>query len=383
MENLTHSLLGAALAELALPDGATKTQRRIFFIAGIVAANFPDADLLYTRITPPPLGYLLHHRGHTHTVAGLVGQALLIGAVCLLPAIRRNVHPLRARLWTLIAVSLLGHLILDSWNSYGVHPFWPADARWYYGDAIYIFEPWLWLLLGVAATANTRNARARAVLGAVLAVLAGMLAWFGMIPVGALVALAIAAVALSALTFAWTPRERSGVALALAVLFVATMFGMRPTVREKVLASMRHSSRGEIVDVVLSPQPANPLCWNALVIAKDEQRGEYVMTRGTAASTLPSGCGLNRRSVVEWSDPLHQSLAQLRELTRDDCSVRAWMQFGRAPEIGNGTIADLRFGGVTRGNFSSMRVNPREPAAACPPNLTRWGMPRRDLFFAD
>ena len=40
-------------------------------------------------------------------------------------------------------------------------------------------------------------------------------------------------------------------------------------------------------------------------------------------------------------------------------------------------------GGVTRGNFSSMRVNPREPAAACPPNLTRWGMPRRDLFFAD
>lgn len=383
VENLTHSLLGAALAELTLPADATKTQRRLFFVAGVVAANLPDADLIYTRITPSPLGYLLHHRGHTHTVAGIAVLALVIGAVCLLPAIRRHVGALRARLWTLIALSLLGHLVLDSWNSYGVHPFWPLNMRWYYGDAIYILEPWLWLLLGVAATLNTRNDRGRMVLGAALGVLAGALAWFGMIPVGALVALALATAAVGGITRAWAPRTRSGVALGLVALFVATMFGVRQTVRANVLAALEPASRARVIDLVLSPQAANPLCWSALAVAKDEQAGEFVTTRGTATALLSSGCGASRRADVEWAEPLHQSLAQLRELNRRDCSVRAWMQFGRAPEIGTRTIGDLRYGGATRDNFSTLELKADDQASACPPNVTRWGMPRADLLGAE
>ena len=66
-------------------------------------------------------------------------------------------------------MSLLGHLVLDSWNSYGVHPFYPFDMRWYYGDAMFIVEPWLWLFLGVAAMANTRSRRTRFGLGALVA----------------------------------------------------------------------------------------------------------------------------------------------------------------------------------------------------------------------
>jgi inner membrane protein len=380
VENLTHSLLGAALAELTLPAGATTPQRRIFFGIGIVAANLPDADLIYTRIMPAPLGYLLHHRGHTHTVAGLVAQALLVGAVCALPAISRTVGTLRPRLWTLIAVSLLGHLVLDSWNSYGVHPFWPLDARWYYGDAIYILEPWLWLLLGVAATLNMRNDRGRMALGVTLATLAGALAWFGMIPVGALAALVAVAIGLAAITRSWTPRTRSGAALALTVLFVATMFGLRQGVRERVLTSIQAASRGEILDIVLSPRAANPLCWSALAIVKDEPTGEYVLVRGTATTILSSGCGPGRRAQVEWADPVHQSLATLRELNRRDCSVRAWMQFGRAPEIGERRIGDLRYGGATRENFSTMQLKLGDDASACPPNMTNWGMPRGDLL---
>jgi inner membrane protein len=383
VENLTHSLLGAALAELTLPADATKTQRRLFFVAGIVAANLPDADLIYTRITPSPLGYLLHHRGHTHTVAGLAVLALLMGAVCLLPAMRRQVGTLRPRLWTLIALGLLGHLVLDSWNSYGVHPFWPLDVRWYYGDVVYILEPWLWLLLGVAATLNTRNDRGRMVLAAALAVLATALAWFGMIPTGALVALALAAGAAALATRAWAPRTRSGVALALVALFVLTMFGVRQTVRESVLAAIPPASRANVIDLVLNPQPANPLCWNAMAVAKDEQAGEFVTTRGTSTALLSSGCGANRRAAVEWADPMHQSLAQLRELNRRDCSVRAWMQFGRAPEMGANTIGDLRFGGATRDNFSTLQLKADGEAAQCPPNLTRWGMPRADLLDAE
>src|SRR3954469_15804486 len=114
MENLTHSLIGATLAEIALPKSATKTQRTLFYVSGILAANLPDADLLYTSITPAPLGYLLHHRGHTHTIAGLVALAALIGLVCALPAIRRHVAPIAPRFWILVAAALASHLIADA-----------------------------------------------------------------------------------------------------------------------------------------------------------------------------------------------------------------------------------------------------------------------------
>ena len=380
MENLTHSLLGAAVAELTVPANATTTQRRSFLVAGLVAANLPDADLVYTGITAGPLGYLLHHRGHTHTVVGLLGLAVLIGAMCLLPPIRRRLGPLRPRLWTLIGLGLLSHLLLDSWNSYGVHPFWPLDAAWYYGDAIYILEPWLWLFFGVAATLNARPVHARMMLGTLLVALAGALAGFGMIPVGALIALVALAGSLGVLAAGWAPITRSAAAIAAAALFVTGMFVLRQHVRQKVLAETPAATRGRIIDVVLSPQPANPLCWSALAIATDEQSGEYVMTRGTVAAVGSSGCGANRSANVTWAEPVRQSLHRLRDLVRRDCAVRAWMQFGRAPELGDAAISDLRFGGTARDNFSAMPLSPAADASTCPSNLTRWGMPREDLI---
>ena len=150
--------MGTALAELTLPREISKEARRLFLATGVIASNFPDLDILYTGVSPPPLGYLLHHRGHTHTVVGLIAQALLIALVCFAPPLRRAIRAAGSpRFWALVAVSLAGHLVLDSWNTYGVHPFWPLDSRWYYGDAIFIFEPWLWLFLGVAAAFNARR----------------------------------------------------------------------------------------------------------------------------------------------------------------------------------------------------------------------------------
>ena len=379
MENLTHSLLGAALAELALPSAATPAQRRVFFVAGVVAANLPDADLLYTSITPPPLGYLLHHRGHTHTVAGLVVQALFVGMVLMLPPIRRHVQALRARLAALVGLALLAHLVLDSWNSYGVHPFWPVDASWFYGDAIFILEPWLWVLLGVAATLNARNRGARAVLGVVLASLAVGLAWLGMMPVMALAALLATAGILGLFASRWSPPQRSATALAAVALFVAAMFALREHVRATAIASAAPSGSERVLDVVLNPNPGNPLCWNALAITADERAGEWMTTRGTV-SVGAGGCGAGRQSRVVWDGPLRQSLGPLRDLVRRDCSVRAWMQFGRAPALGDGAISDLRFSETSRDNFSEMSIATGENASPCPQYLTRWGMPRADLL---
>ncbi len=172
MDNLTHSLVGAALADVALRETPGRAGRRLFLATGVIASNLPDIDLVYTGVSPAPLGYLLHHRGHTHTVAGLIAQALVIAAVCLAPPLRRAIRDAGAgRFWALVAASLAFHLVLDSWNTYGVHPFWPLDARWYYGDAIFIFEPWLWLFLGMSAAANARSGLGRMAVAGVVAAL--------------------------------------------------------------------------------------------------------------------------------------------------------------------------------------------------------------------
>ncbi len=81
---------------------------------GIIAANLPDLDLAYSWITPSPIGYLLHHRGHTHTVVGLLALAIgLVAAYWFFPAVRKMRLSGRVRFWLLIAIALASHLALD------------------------------------------------------------------------------------------------------------------------------------------------------------------------------------------------------------------------------------------------------------------------------
>ena len=45
-------------------------------------------------------------------------------------------------------VGVLSHVALDLLNNYGVRLFMPFSNRWFYGDAVFIIDPWLWLTLG-------------------------------------------------------------------------------------------------------------------------------------------------------------------------------------------------------------------------------------------
>ncbi len=368
--------MGATLAELALPAAATPSQRRLFFAAGIVAANLPDADLVYTRITAPPLGYLLHHRGHTHTLAGLVALAALIGMFCVLPAVRSRIGTLRTRFATLIALALLSHLVLDAWNSYGVHPFWPVSNRWFYGDAIFIIEPWFWVFLGTGVAMNARTARARAIVGGLLAVLGLGLAYAGMVSVVVFVALAVGAFALVMAMARLGPHARAIAGLVAVAAFVNGMFVLRNVADARAVSSLARGRTTEVVDVVLNSGAGNPLCWSALAIAKDESAGEYAMVRGEVPVADGVTCGASERGRIAWDAPVRQSLVQLRALVQSDCWVRAWMQFGRAPQVIAGEVVDIRFSRGTRGNFTSMPVG----QSGCPARITNWSFPRADLL---
>src|ERR1700712_3851220 len=98
MDNVTHALAGCLLAAgtvtlverrgVVLPRGF----RTVASVVGILTAELPDADLVYagSALGMGKLGYLLHHRGHTHTVLFAVSSALLVWLAVL--AFRRELR---------------------------------------------------------------------------------------------------------------------------------------------------------------------------------------------------------------------------------------------------------------------------------------------------
>src|SRR3954469_22343743 len=131
MDNLTHSIIGFGVGELvhrSLPgeaeEGTQRVRHRLLLVACALASNFPDLDLFLTRLLPDPLGYLLNHRGHTHTALMAVPQALLLAALLWLcwPSARTLLKTSRAARWGLtlsVTVGLALHLAMDFTNSYG------------------------------------------------------------------------------------------------------------------------------------------------------------------------------------------------------------------------------------------------------------------------
>ena len=87
-------LAGLAVAHAALYLRAGRTSsvssrplQLATLLTSALANNAPDLDFLYSGITPGKLGYLLHHRGHTHTLLATVPLALLaLGCGVLLAA---------------------------------------------------------------------------------------------------------------------------------------------------------------------------------------------------------------------------------------------------------------------------------------------------------
>src|SRR4051812_3839266 len=88
MDNLTHSLIGITLARTlsGSQNSAEKPKAaldpRAVLWTSVLGNNLPDFDF----IVPPllgggKLGYLLHHRGHTHTVLFLPLLGLIAAAV--------------------------------------------------------------------------------------------------------------------------------------------------------------------------------------------------------------------------------------------------------------------------------------------------------------
>lgn len=403
MDNLTHSLVGLALGELthrllpAEPDAAAASSRRRLLLTGAaLASNFPDLDLVLTPLLPAPLGYLLHHRGHTHTLLYALPQALLLLAALWLcwPAARtllRTSAPARRGLLAAIAIGLLLHFGMDALNVYGVHPFAPFDPHWYYGDMIFIVEPVFWLALGTPLAAHVANRSGRRVLLGLLLALPLLFAFSGHLQWGS----ALGLTALWALAVLLTRRHGERTALLAGVALAAGFVLLQSVAAEHARGELRAALSASdpaalILDLPLSAFPANPLCWGAVAITREGPDG-YSVRRGvlslaprmTPASHCPVKIGGVRVATgaapVAWAWEERGSVAHLRALRSSDCRVEAWLRFARAPSLAQGAATDVRFGTPGAPNFSTLDLT-QQVAQPCPRDLPRWAYPRGDLI---
>lgn len=185
VDPVTHTLVGAALAESGL-----KRRTALGTATLLIGVNLPDVDFL-SLFWGWETG-LWFRRGVTHSLLAvavlpfvLTGMTILWGRVRRRPTealAQTQIHPGGLLLLSFIAV--LTHPLLDSLNVYGMRWLMPFSDKWFYGDTLFIVDPWIWAMLTAAvytarqierrhATANRqRSSRFRSTFPARLGLLA-------------------------------------------------------------------------------------------------------------------------------------------------------------------------------------------------------------------
>ena len=153
MDPLAHTLFGATLAEAGL-----KHKTALATATLIIGANAPDIDALAMLVSPDYA--LWFRRGWTHGILALfIWPFLLTGLMLCIDHLiqKRKQHrnqtsqspPMRPLM--LLGIAFLGvwsHPLLDLLNTYGIRLLMPFSETWFYGDTLFIVDPWFWLLSG-------------------------------------------------------------------------------------------------------------------------------------------------------------------------------------------------------------------------------------------
>lgn len=405
MDNLSHSLVGVAIAELAVArksrlDGFVPASlRRWAFFLAVVGSNAGDLDILVRSLTAGKLGYLLHHRGHTHTlVAAPVIAAALVGLALVARRFRAHLWTARDGRWLLAVTSVatLMHLAFDYLNSYGVHVLWPLDNRWSYGDTLFIVEPTFWLALAVPLGFAARTLGGRAALRVVQVLALGLIWFSGFVPMPLAAGATLATVALYAVARRVVPERQGLLATAALGLVIGLFYASSGLVRARLVeAYARAFPQGRLADVILTPMPANPMCWLAIHVASE---GESMVLRQAQVALWgellpvtrcpdPGPPGIAPLTTVRagdsvdlrWRGEYTMAKADLRAAA-SRCDVAAFLRFARAPfaHAGLGVFGDLRFDRDGGGGFAEIHIS--DAAAPCPERVPPWVPPRSDML---
>jgi inner membrane protein len=308
VDNVCHTLVGAALGEAGL-----KGRTRFGSAALMIAANIPDVDVLSFVTDVAPVAF---RRGWTHGIAAQLALPILLTGLFWLRSRRRlprtdDSPPFHAG-WLLLLsyVGVYSHVFLDYLNNYGVRLLTPFDWRWFYGDAVFIIDPWLWLVLGAGV---------------------------------------------------WLARRRhapnwSRHAVVIASIYIAAMVISARVARGIVDASWTEAHGSRPQALMVGPRFLSPMTREVIVDAGDHYE------RGT----------FSWPSTLEWAgEPIPKNDERPEVLAaRDDPDVRALLVWSRFPfwtlePVEGGTrvtLVDARF--MVRGTFSASTVVSARPSSS-------------------
>ncbi len=131
----------------------------------LVGANLPDVDSL-VYFWGDGVDALAFRRGWTHGILAMAVLPVVLAGIMLAfdRFVRRRLRPSRAPaqwrpLLILSAVTVLSHPLLDFLNTYGVRVLAPFSWEWFYGDALFIIDLWVWIALAVGVFLSSRRRR--------------------------------------------------------------------------------------------------------------------------------------------------------------------------------------------------------------------------------
>ena len=362
MDPLTHSLVGAGLSRAGLHRTTPLATATL-----VIAANAPDIDVLV--LVNGSYAGLAFRRGITHGPLALLVLPLFVTALVIgydrTRARRTHDGGEAARAGPVLALAALGvltHAPLDWMNTYGIRLLSPLDPRWFYGDALFIIDPWIWLMLAAVVVPHTSTRRGWigwSALGA------GVTALVLVTPEVPIVAKAAWTIGMAALVLQAVRANRRGTrpgehharfALAAAALYTGAMV-VTGAVGRSVTAQAGRERGFDVGELMVAPAPANPFAADIVV------RTPHAYQLGELSWIGPR---------VRWSDSIPLG-------PRDDVviatlrlpQVRDFLRWSRFPYVeaahdDQGRYVrwgDARYPGRMRGGLSGVlvRVGPTPP----------------------
>jgi inner membrane protein len=269
-------MVGATLAQTGL---AKRT--RYGAAALVIGANLPDIDAFTQFLGMDTALYL--RRGWTHgIVAALVLPLVITGVLSLIGHRHRSSGPTpnRATLFLLSFLTVAIHLPLDWLNTYGIRWLMPFDGRWFYGDAVFIMDPWIWLALGGTVFLRYSRSRKSITAWAVVGFLTTLLVFLALpsnlmppakilwlIGLGFLIGLRFRRF----LASETRARRLALAALALTSIYIGVMIGAAHFARSFVVEEMARQ-RLSIERLMVGPVPVTPFVRDVLVETPEAYR---------------------------------------------------------------------------------------------------------------
>jgi inner membrane protein len=274
MDPVAHTFTGAALAAAGL--------RRVTPLATaalLIGANIPDVDIVANFAGD--FASLALRRGWTHGVLAIVIWPFALTAALLCWSRYRGHDPPHAgKLLGVAALAVLSHPTLDWLNNYGMRWLMPFDGRWFYGDALFIVDPWIWLSLGGVLCLRYSQRPASIAAWIVFWSASSALVFATGIPLGARL---LWVAGLLCVLIARIKRYGSGldnrkldraarIAVAGVAVYMAASLAANAPARARIERSVEVDDLGAIEDIMVAPVAADPLAAFVVVTTSDAYR---------------------------------------------------------------------------------------------------------------